>query len=113
MSTLSNLIVAAALTILAVGFYNTATAQVAIVVPVEEQGYKIDPDKDVNLVGKDFPYWIFDDKGIIRYCEEPEYYGQVTTPCWSYGVRTDCVILTPEEGYINCDAKENESEVPN
>lgn len=104
-----NIIVIGILCLIGAALPVQAQNSIAIVVPIEEQGYKIDPDKDINLVGKDYPYWIFDDKGVVRYCMEPEYYGQVTTPCWSYGVSTDCTILPKEDGYIDCDVKENES----
>ena len=64
------------------------------------------PVQSAELTGKDFPYWIFSDKGLTRYCMEPEYYGQKTTPCFANGIKTDCVILMEEDGYIDC--KDNE-----
>lgn len=78
------------------------TIRVIVNVPKEDIGYKIDPTKKVNLVGKDFPYWIFDDAGKVRYCMEPDRVGQIYTPCWSNGIKTDCLILHEDDGYIDC-----------
>lgn len=58
-----------------------------------------------ELTGKDFPYWIFNDRGTTTYCFEPETIGQATTPCWAHGIKTDCKILPKWEGYIDCDVK--------
>jgi len=59
-----------------------------------------------TLVEKDFPYYIFNDDGKIRYCMQPESYLSTTTPCWTKGVKTQCKILKVDDGYIDC--KENE-----
>ena len=55
-----------------------------------------------KLVGKDYPYYIFEDKGKIRYCLDPNP-DYPSTPCWSNGIKTDCTVLPSEAGYIDCE----------
>ena len=64
------------------------------------------PVQSAELTGKDFPYWIFNDEGVTTYCMEPDRIGQIYTPCWANGIKTDCIILHEEDGYIDC--KKNE-----
>ena len=54
-----------------------------------------------ELTGRDYPYWIYRDNGVIRYCEQPEL-GDTHQICWSNGVDTICKILPIDEGYIDC-----------
>ena len=56
---------------------------------------------NVILIDKDWPWYIFDDRGQIRYCKDPVP-GKATTPCFTNGVKTDCVVLHPDAGYIDC-----------
>ena len=55
-----------------------------------------------ELVGRDFPYYIFQDDGALRYCMQPDGPDVKTTSCWTGGVETVCKILPIESGYIDC-----------
>ena len=53
------------------------------------------------LLGEDYPYLIYNDDKISRYCmahnSDP-----TLTNCWTAGKPTVCRVLTPEEGHIDC-----------
>jgi len=59
-----------------------------------------------QLIGKDYPYYIFNDEGVLRYCEDPKEYGPTTTACWTNGISIKCDVITPEEGYIDCKSED-------
>ena len=62
-------------------------------------------------IGKNYPYLIFNDEGVTRYCYVPN--PETLKPgdkisCWAKGKETICSALYAEEGYIDC--KENEND---
>ena len=54
-----------------------------------------------ELTGFEYPYWVLNDNGVIRYCmiaDETD----TTLDCWAGGNMTVCKLLTPAEGFIDC-----------
>jgi len=62
-----------------------------------------------ELIGRDFPYYIYQDEGKLRYCKQPDSPQQSHQSCWSNGVETMCKIVPIDAGYIDC----NDSIKPN
>ena len=54
-----------------------------------------------TLTGQNYPYWIFNDNGVERWCEDPPA-GATTAICWSAGESKECKMLKPEDGFIDC-----------
>ena len=67
-------------------------------------GYYAVELRAAELLDKDYPYWIFDDEGVVRYCMEPDVDDVAgdTTPCFTGGVKTDCKLLEATDGFIDC-----------
>jgi len=57
------------------------------------------PVQSAKLLGQDFPYHIFNDAGVIRYCIDPGTFA-THVPCWSDGVAFSCKYLPMKEGYL-------------
>lgn len=57
------------------------------------------PVNGAEKIGKDFPYVIFNDSGVVRYCVDPGK-GAKYAQCWSNGVSSKCIYLPSEEGYL-------------
>ena len=55
-----------------------------------------------ELTGKSYPYYIFNDNGVERWCMQPDGYGDQATTCWTLGMETLCDVLKPEDGFIDC-----------
>jgi len=55
-----------------------------------------------EFVGTDYPYFIFRDDGVIRYCMEPDTVYTPTIDCWAKGIKSTCDIIAPDAGYIDC-----------
>lgn len=64
------------------------------------------PANSAEFMYRDYPYYIFNDKDTIRWCIDPVE-GAATTDCWTEGKKTECIVLPPEQGYIDC--RDNES----
>ena len=54
-----------------------------------------------TLEGHSYPYYIFNDDHVIRWCMDPGV-GSKTTICWTKGQDFLCDVLKPEDGYIDC-----------
>ncbi len=56
-------------------------------------------------IGKDYPYLIFDDDGIERWCYVPTpellVIGEKIS-CWTRGKETMCAVLMADDGFIDC-----------
>jgi len=59
-----------------------------------------------ELLGREYPYYIFKDEGAIRWCMQPDGPNAVTTTCWAEGIATVCKVLPIDEGYIDCKPEE-------
>ncbi len=61
----------------------------------------VKPVEGASLIDKKYPYWVFGDGDVTRYCLEPNI-GDTYTACWTDGKELACRLLYPEDGYIDC-----------
>lgn len=52
-----------------------------------------------EMIGKSYPYYIFQDGDVVRWCEDPANYAKEAT-CWTKGVASICEVLPKDEGYL-------------
>ncbi len=52
-----------------------------------------------EFIKKDYPYDVYNDGGVIRYCMETT---DLRVECWANGKAQMCDKLSDVQGYINC-----------
>ena len=66
----------------------------------------VKPVEGASLIYKEYPYWVFGDGDVVRYCMDPAV-SATHTVCWTDGKSQSCRLLPPELGYIS-DCKDND-----
>jgi hypothetical protein len=59
------------------------------------------PVDAAEYLGRDYPYFIYNDDGAIRYCMVPEL-EDTHMDCWANGIKQSCKITNADTGYIDC-----------